>query len=67
MSFEMKSVPEKWKVRSVTPARNFADAILGKADLRCTGELGIRMADLMDGIYLSARTNRPVRVKPKKA
>jgi predicted dehydrogenase len=67
MSFEMRSVPRNWKVPGVTPARNFADAILGKAKLRCTGELGIRMADLMDGIYASVRTGKPVKLRAKKS
>jgi len=56
-------VPRGWKIPTVTPVRNFADVILGRAEPRCDGRLGIRLADLMDGLYESIRTGRPVKVK----
>ena len=59
---EIRRVPAGRKVPTVTPARNFADAILGRAEPRCGGRLGILLADLMDGLYESARTGMPVKV-----
>ena len=58
----IRSVPVGWAIPTVNPARNFADAILGKAEPRCGGRLGILLADLMDGLYKSARTGMPVKV-----
>jgi len=57
------AVPRNWKVPAVSPIRNFADVILGKAEPRCPGTLGILMADLMDGLYASAAKKRPVRLR----
>ena len=54
--------PKGWKIPTVSPIRNFADVILGKAKPRCPGTLGIVMADLMDALYASAAKNRPVKV-----
>lgn len=59
---EITAVPRGWKIPSVTPARNFADAILGRAKPRVAGRMGIFLADLMDAIYASARTGRTARV-----
>jgi predicted dehydrogenase len=59
---EIKTVPARWKIRSVSPARNFADVILGKDEPRCSGQLGIVLADLMDGFYRSAKTGKPTRI-----
>jgi predicted dehydrogenase len=59
------AVPKGWKIPTVSPARNFADAILGKAKPRCPGTLGIMMADLMDGLYASVRSGKPVRMTKK--
>jgi len=56
------AVPRGWKVPTVSPARNFADVILRKAQPRCTGRLGILLADLMDALYQSARTGKPAKV-----
>ena len=55
-------VPRGWKIPTVTPARNFADVILGRAEPRCGGHLGILLADLMDALYASAAAGRPVKV-----
>ena len=59
---DITRVPKGWKIRSVTPARNFADSILGRDEPRCPAPLGILLADLMDGLYESIRTGRPVKV-----
>ena len=56
------TTPKGWKIPSVSPIRNFADVILGKAEPRCPATLGIIMADLMDALYASAAKNRPVKV-----
>jgi len=56
-------VPRNWSIPTVTPARNFADAIAGKAEPRCGGRLGVLLADLMDALYKSVRTGRPVKVE----
>lgn len=58
----LTAVPANWKVPTVSPIRNFADAIAGKAPLRCTGRIGILMADLMKAMYQSAKTARVVKV-----
>lgn len=59
---EITGVPKGWKIPTVTPDRNFADCILGRAEPRCGGWLGILLADLMDALYLSARTGKLVKV-----
>jgi len=58
----LTAVPRGWKIPTVSPARNFADCILGKAAPRCSGRLGILLADLMDALYESADTGRPAKV-----
>ena len=59
---DITDVPKGWKLPTVSPARNFADCILGKAKPRCDGRLGIIVADLMDGLYESIQTGRPARI-----
>ena len=54
-------VPKGWALPTVTPARNFADVILGRDEPRCDGEMGVRLADLMDCLYHSAGTGLPAR------
>ncbi len=56
---EILEVPGGWGVPTVTPAKNFAEAIRGDAEPRCPAELGIRLAELMDCLYESSRTGRP--------
>ncbi|HUU43093.1 MAG TPA: Gfo/Idh/MocA family oxidoreductase [Planctomycetota bacterium] len=59
---DITAVPRGWKVPTVSPVRNFADALQGKAKPRCAGRVGILLADVMDGFYASAAKGRPVRV-----
>jgi len=59
---DITAVPKDWGIPTVAPARNFADAIAGKAEPRCGGRVGILLADLMDALYESADTGRPARV-----
>ena len=59
---DIVSVPRGWKVPTVSPVRNFADAIRHKAKPRCAGRVGILLADLMDGFYASVKKGRPVRI-----
>jgi predicted dehydrogenase len=54
-------VPKKWPTPTVQPVQNFADAILGRAEPRCGGRLGILVSELMDLIYESARTGKPAK------
>lgn len=63
---EIKAAPADWNVPTVTPVRNFADSILGLAEPRCGGDVGIMLADLMDALYESVRTGKVVEVKRKK-
>jgi len=59
-------VPKGWKVPTVSPVRNFADVILGKAKApRVDGRMGILMSDLMDAIYASIRTGKTAKVTRK--
>jgi len=58
---DITAVPKSWKVPTVTPARNFADAILGRDEPRCAGRLGILVSDLMDMLYKSVGSGRPVK------
>lgn len=48
--------------KTVPPERNFVDAILGRDTLRCPGRYGILLAELMDAVYESIKTGRPVDV-----
>jgi predicted dehydrogenase len=49
--------------KTVPPEQNFVNAILGKDTLRCPGRCGIVLAELMDAIYESIETGRPVDVR----
>jgi len=62
MKKEITGVPKGWKVPTVSPVRNFADAVMGRAKPRCPGRLGILLADLMDRLYASAASGRSVRM-----
>ncbi len=59
---DITAVPRGWKVRSISPIANFAEAIRGKAKPRVSGRMGVLLADLMDALYESARTGKPARV-----
>jgi len=63
MKDEITAAPEGWAIPTVTPVRNFADSILGRAEPRVGGHVGILLADLMDAIYASIRTGKVVEVK----
>jgi len=60
---EITAVPKGFHVPTVTPTRNFADVILGRDEPRCPASLGMLLAELMDALYASAKTGRPVKVK----
>ncbi len=62
---EIRAVPKGWKVPTISPARNYANCILGKDTPRCGGRVGILMSDLMDALYESAATGKPARVRRK--
>jgi predicted dehydrogenase len=64
---EIVGVPRGWKIKTVFPIQNFAQVIQKKAAIRCGGEVGILMADLMDGLYASARGGKPVRLRSRAA
>lgn len=59
---DITGVPRGWKIPTVTCVQNFADAILGKQEARCGGRLGMLLADLMDGLYASVASGKPVKV-----
>ena len=59
---DITKTPAGWKLPTVSPVQNFIDVIRGKAKPRCTGELGIILADLMDALYKSISTGKPARV-----
>jgi len=44
------------------PDANFVEAMLGKSLVSATGELGLRVAQLSEAAYLSAREHRPVKL-----
>jgi predicted dehydrogenase len=48
---------------TVSPHRNFVDAMLGHDTLRCPGRYGVRLAELMEAVGESARTGRGVEVR----
>ena len=62
---DITAVPRGWKIKSVSPIRNFADAIQGRDKPRCTGRTGIILADVMDGFYASAKSGKPVKITRK--
>ena len=59
--FDMKLHPPVRAVR--TAYYTFIETILGKAAPAATGEEGLIVMELLDAIYKSARTGRPVRLK----
>jgi predicted dehydrogenase len=48
---------------STDPDRNFVDAILGKAELEVPVECGLRVIELTEAAWESAKKNAPVKVK----
>lgn len=44
--------------------RNFVAAVKGEANLLCPGEQGIAIAQIIDAIYESGETGRPVTIEP---
>ena len=58
---DIVKVPRNWSIPTVSPARNFADCILGRAEPRCGGRLGILVSELMDVLYASALAHRPAK------
>jgi len=63
MKRDIIKVPKGWAIPSVSPARNFADCILGRCEPRCGGRLGILVSDLMDLLYKSVGTGRSARAR----
>jgi len=61
----VEGVPRRFPVRTVSPVRNFADAILGRAEPRCDGHLGVLLAELVAAFYASAASGRPAAVSPR--
>lgn len=59
---DITKVPADWKIPTVSPVRNFTDVVLGRDKPRCTGELGVLLADLMDALYESVRTAKPFKI-----
>jgi predicted dehydrogenase len=45
------------------PDGNFVDVLYGRAEPVCTVDDGLRMAQLMDALYESARTGKPAKVE----
>jgi len=64
---DIRSVPRGWPIPTVSPARNFADCILGRAEPRCGGRMGVLVSELMDLLYRSVRTGRPAAAKNRVA
>ncbi|MFW5857379.1 MAG: Gfo/Idh/MocA family protein [Planctomycetota bacterium] len=52
---------------AVTPIRNFVDAVLGRDEPKTAPIHGIHHTELMDAIYASARSGRPVRPARREA
>jgi len=64
---DILKTPKGFDIPKTTPIRNFADVILGKeAQPRCGGRMGVLLADLMDGLYESARTGKVVKMPKRK-
>ncbi len=61
-SSTVTAVPADWPTPSVTPLRNFADVILGLAQPRCDGLLGVAVSDVLEILYESARNETPVKM-----
>jgi len=51
----------------LTPTQNFIDAVRGNDTLRCPPEMGIRLAEFMEAIYKSVRTQMPVNIEQDNA
>lgn len=49
------------QVKQITPTDNFIDSVFERDTVRVTPEHGIILSELMDAIYESAKTKRPVR------
>ena len=45
-----------------TPANNFVEAILGRAEVQAPGICGLRVAQLTEGVYTSAQSGSPAEV-----
>jgi predicted dehydrogenase len=58
----VKYPPIEGQVQS--PAENFVDAILGRAEPRTNVVNGVIQSELIDAIYESARTGKPAGPKP---
>jgi predicted dehydrogenase len=55
-------VDAKAAISGSTPNANFVDAILNGAETRANGELGLRVAQLTEARYESAKEHRPVAI-----
>ena len=62
---DITGVPRGWKIKTVSPIENFRDAILGKAEPRCKGRVGIILSDVMDGLYESIASGQPVKIRKR--
>ncbi|MFT3787066.1 MAG: Gfo/Idh/MocA family oxidoreductase [Tepidisphaeraceae bacterium] len=62
--FKYPAVPTSTDPFAFTPHRNFADAVLGRDTLLCPVRYGVLLSALMDALYESVETRRPVKVKP---
>ena len=62
---DIKAPPRNWDVPTVSPARNFADCIRGKAQPRCGVRFGVLLSDLMDALYESIESGLPAKVTRK--
>jgi len=61
--FEATESPEPFEMEDdSSPQRNFVRAIRGEVSPSCPPEYGVRLARLMDAIYLSAEQGHPVTV-----
>jgi predicted dehydrogenase len=57
-------VPHADDPTTFTPLRNFLDAIAGKAELVSPVRYGVLLSALMDALYESATSGKPVKVRP---
>ena len=58
-----KPVDARARFKLSNPDENFIDAILGKGEIGADGLLGLRVAQLSEAAYRSAKENRPARVE----
>jgi len=63
LEIDGKIIDAKEAVPSTTPNANFIDAILGNTQVRATPQLGLRVAQLSEAVYLSAEKQEPVKIK----